>query len=90
MFVKGSVVNIKKNMFSTRLGLTNYIDGFYIKKYIYIFSSLLSFIYNQAYKKLRTISNKLKKKYIISSFLHTTNKSIFKLPMYKINYLYKF
>ena len=62
LYITGNLINIKKNIFSTKLIVSNYIDNFYIKRYFFLYSPLFIIIYNQEQKKLITKIKSFKNK----------------------------
>lgn len=86
MFIKGSFLCIKKNKFSSRLSLSNYIDGIYVIKYIYLNSPLLFFLQKQFGLKLK--KNKQNKNIRVSNYykdfilLKSRNKYLFKFFLF--------
>jgi hypothetical protein len=89
LYITGNLINIKKNMFSTKLIVSNYIDNFYIKRYFFLYSLLFIFIYNQEQKKLITKIKNLKNK---ENFLNKQNLSnfIFQIKLDKFCLFKKF
>lgn len=94
IMISASFIKIKRNLFNTSITFSNYIDGSYIKRYIFIFSPLLSYIVNQRENKLLLQNNNLykqkflqkKTKYPYRYFIYNKNFNNFKLLKFlKIN-----
>ena len=83
MMIYGSLLNIKKNIFNTTLTISSYIDGFYIKRYIYLYSNLLIFILNQQDKRLLSEIKLCKNKFI-------NKKNLFSFEFKEFEFFFKF
>jgi len=85
--ISASLLKLKRNLFNTSIIFSNYIDGSYIKRYIFVFSPLLSYIVNQKENKiLLQNNNKCKQKFLKKKknlkyryYIYTKNFSNFKL-----------